>query len=136
MLVTLVNLTDKTLPSDAIQILEEGGNFTVTPKSVLETEIITNVEDAISRLPWKDRYTIRTDVACILRTSKPPKGNISLAEWKALQQLKQDESLIITLADKDNATVITSMDEYNPRIKLLHEPPTYVTNNLQYGTYH
>ncbi|GJQ79313.1 hypothetical protein Trydic_g16180 [Trypoxylus dichotomus] len=48
-------------------------------------------------------------------------------EWEALKQLKQDESLTIIRADKGNATVIINTEKYKQKIKMLLEPPTYVT---------
>ncbi|GJQ80596.1 hypothetical protein Trydic_g19999 [Trypoxylus dichotomus] len=89
---TVVNLTDKILPPEAISILEKGGNFAVTPKSIPKEEIIANVEAAIRRPP-----TTEGDAVPIIQT------------------------------DKDNATVIINTDEYKQKIKMLLEPPTYVT---------
>ncbi|GJQ75002.1 hypothetical protein Trydic_g9623 [Trypoxylus dichotomus] len=71
-------------------------------KSVPKEEIIANVEAAIRRLPASEGDAVRIDVTRILRTAKPQKSNISPAEWKALKQLKQDESLTIIQADKDD----------------------------------
>ncbi|GJQ76066.1 hypothetical protein Trydic_g10279 [Trypoxylus dichotomus] len=76
----VVNLTNKTLPPEAISILEKGSNFAVTPKSVPKEEIIANVETAIRRLPATEGDAVRTDVARILRTAKPQKSHISRAE--------------------------------------------------------
>ncbi|GJQ78610.1 hypothetical protein Trydic_g11718 [Trypoxylus dichotomus] len=55
------------------------------------------------------------------------KSNISSTEWKALKQLKQDESLTIIQAGKGNATVIINTEEYKQKIKMLLKPQTYVT---------
>ncbi|GJQ76212.1 hypothetical protein Trydic_g1953 [Trypoxylus dichotomus] len=104
----LVNLTDTTLPPEAISILEKGANFAVTTTSVSKEEIIANVEAAIRRLPKTEG--VRTD--------------------KALK-LKPDESLTIIQADKGNATVIINTDEYKQKIKMLLEPPTYVTRQRE-----
>ncbi|GJQ69232.1 putative Rab GTPase-activating protein 1-like [Trypoxylus dichotomus] len=118
---TIVNSTDKILLPDVIHIHKKGGNFAVTPKSIPKEEA-SRCGSRLRRMEMR----LHTD-AHILRTSKLPRSNIFPAEWKALQQLKQDESLTIIQADKGNATVRVYIEEYKQKIKMLLEPPTYVT---------
>ncbi|GJQ71033.1 hypothetical protein Trydic_g943 [Trypoxylus dichotomus] len=96
-------------------------------RAISKEEIIANVVAAIRHLPATEGDAVRTDVARILRTAKPQKSNISPAEWKALKQPKQDESFTIIQADKGNDTVMINTDEYKQKIKMLREPPTYIT---------
>ncbi|GJQ83759.1 hypothetical protein Trydic_g6791 [Trypoxylus dichotomus] len=116
---TVVNPTDKTLPPEAISILEEGGNFAVTPKSIPKEEIIANMEAATRRLPTTERDAVVQTLHALLPTSKQQKSNTSSAEWNALKQLKLNESLTIIQADKGNATVIINAEEYKQKIKML-----------------
>jgi hypothetical protein len=47
------------------------------------------------------------------------------AERKALRPLRKNTDLTILLADKDNATVVLTSVEYNPKIDALLEDPAY-----------
>ncbi|GJQ79358.1 hypothetical protein Trydic_g16219 [Trypoxylus dichotomus] len=106
---TVVNLTDEILPPEVISIFEKGGNFSVTPKSIPKEGIIAN-RGSRNQTPAYDRGR---------------RG--SFRQWKALKQLKQDKSLTIIQADTGNTTVIIDTEEYKQKIKMLLEPPTYVT---------
>ncbi len=68
----------------------------------------------------------RSEVVGAIKSSKPPKNNISCGEKKALQDLKSDESIIILPADKGRATVVLNKQDYHEKITtLLSDTNTY-----------
>ncbi|MGR8252493.1 reverse transcriptase domain-containing protein, partial [Escherichia coli] len=125
---TVINLSNITLDKDTQSVLEKGMNFAITPKQIPYENIISNIEESITRnkIPTADAETVRQDVAVILRKSKLPKANVTFEERKALQQLRSDKDIIVLKADKGNATVIMNTSDYEEKVKeLLNDRNTY-----------
>ena len=116
----VVNLSNKPLSSDERSILEKGPKFAPTPRKIPTKDIVAEVEAAIVRLPDDTKDAIRTSTASILhRASLPLHNNISKAERKALQSLKEDDSRLIMKADKGNCFVVMDRSDYNKKMEVL-----------------
>ncbi|XP_041981008.1 uncharacterized protein LOC121734461 [Aricia agestis] len=91
------------------------------PLRIPYEEIVCGVEQAISRnkVPTADAEVIRQDIAVILRKSKLPKSNITTEERLALKQLRNNNDILVLRADKGNATVVMSTEEYVQKIRSL-----------------
>ena len=68
----------------------------------------------------------------IIRTSKPPRQNVTKQELLALSSLRKNEQLIVLPADKGNATVVMDNTDYRNKIPGLLEDGTY--RNIRYPT--
>lgn len=112
----VVNLSDKTLTKDELQILSKGLNFAVAPKSVNVLDFITGIESAAPQLSEEVADQFRSEASAALKNVKPMKPNITRKEREALNNLKKEENLKILPADKGNAAVIISKDDYSLKI--------------------
>ena len=69
---------------------------------------------------------LRSEMAGVLRSAKPPKSNISREERKALNDLKKEESVLILPADKGKATVLMDVQDYEDKLtEMLSDEKTY-----------
>ena len=75
-------------------------------------DIITTIEDAIKYIEKEEANTTCAKISLTLQHSKPPKGNLSKDEHKALKELQSDTSIVILLVDKGRSTVILNCDDY------------------------
>ena len=114
--------------------IEKGPKFAPAPGKIPTKDIVAEVEAAIVRLPDDTKDSIRTATASILHRARlPPHNNISKAERKALQTLKEDVSRVIMKADKGNCFVVMDRIDYNEKMEnllsdhqtyqLVHKPP-------------
>jgi hypothetical protein len=122
---TVINLPSVNIDDTTISVLEKGLNFAVAPSTIPTEEIISNIEETVSKLPNDTAELIRQETAAILRRSKPPKSNITKNERTALFQLKKIDNIQILKADKGNATVIMDKKEYKTKLENLLKTDTY-----------
>ena len=104
-----------------VSLLEKGLNFAVTPTNIPATEIVAKVESAIRTLDSEQADTVTRSVNNILQQAEPPKPNITKEMQEALNNLKQDDSIMILLADKGRASVVLNTDTYHDKMKTLIE---------------
>ncbi|XP_072048917.1 uncharacterized protein [Amphiura filiformis] len=65
-------------------------------------------------------------MAGAMRSSRPPKSNITREERRAISELKNDKSLLVLPADEGKATVIMEVSEYEDKLsELLNDERTY-----------
>ncbi|XP_045491134.1 uncharacterized protein LOC123691008 [Colias croceus] len=124
----VVNLSKQILDSKTIEILNRGLNFVPAPQKIPCEEIISHMEETLfkNNILKEDAEAIRQDISCVLRTSKPPKPNISRSESIALKQLRKNEDIIVLRADKGNATFIMDTSYYNNKLsEILSDENTY-----------
>jgi len=112
-----------------VSALAKGPNFAVAPNKIPKEEIISQIESSIYRLPSEQADNIRTQVANILRKTKPPPLNITRQKRLALQDLSKDTDIIILPADKGNTTVVKNTSDYRKKMKTLLENKTYTRLN-------
>ena len=116
----VVNLSKKPLLTDEHSILEKGPKFAPTPQKILIKAIVAEVEAAIVQLPDDTKDSIWTSTTSILhRACLPVKNNISKAERKALNNLKEDYTRLIMKADKGNCFVVMDRSDYNEKMEAL-----------------
>ena len=78
----------------------------VSPKQPPNLEYITAIEAACTKLSQQDAEELRAEVNRVLRSSKPPKPNLTKAQNLALRELKRDRDRIVLTADKGITMVI------------------------------
>ena len=97
---------------------QKGLNFAPTQKSVPRTEIIAGVETALqscAKINAEKAERTRASLAAIIRNAAPPKPNVTPGERLAMRALSQNKDIIIVPADKGNATVVLSTDDYEQK---------------------
>ncbi|XP_072021516.1 uncharacterized protein [Amphiura filiformis] len=108
------------------KVLAKGLNYAVSPVDVCPDEFVLATELACKNLPYPEAVQLRSKVASTLRSSKPPKSNVSIHERKAINVLKTEDSIVILPADKGKATVVLDKQEYNEKAEiLLSDKKTY-----------
>ena len=68
--------------------------------------MIVAVEKGLQTLSEEDAAPVQPWIVGILSQTRPPVLNMSAAEWVAIQQLCDDDSILVLLADKGRSTVI------------------------------
>ena len=68
---------------------------------------------------------MRVEIKNILKKAQTPRSNISKEEFKAIRELKEDDSRIILAADKGVAMVVLNKEEYIKKAEHLLNQPTY-----------
>ncbi|XP_059066412.1 uncharacterized protein LOC131857721 [Cryptomeria japonica] len=111
-------LTAPDTPEDRERV-ERGLNFALTPRNVPHIDFLIEIENAVRTLPLDVAEEVRQDCFVALRYAKPPKLNIPKAELLAFNNLMHNNDLIISRADKGNATVIMSKPDYLAKMEIL-----------------
>ena len=120
------NISDKQLSPDAVSLLKHGLNYAITPKSLPREDIIVATELACRNLSPETSASLRSEVASTIINAPKIKQNVTENELKALQQLKEDESIMILPADKGKSTVVMNKSDYKSKISaLLSDRKTY-----------
>ena len=111
----VINLSSRPLSDTEVSLLKKGLNFAVTPTTIPATEIVAKVETAIRTLDSEQADTIRRTVNSVLQQAEPPKPNITKEMHEALNNLKQDDSIMILPADKGRASVVLDTNTYHDK---------------------
>ncbi|XP_059067539.1 uncharacterized protein LOC131044502 [Cryptomeria japonica] len=115
----VVNLSPAHIDPLAFNFLKRGLNFALTPRSIPHIDFLIEIENVVRTLPLDVAEEVRQDCAVALRYAKPPKFNIPKAELLAFNNLMHNNDLIISRADKGNATVIMSKPDYLAKMEIL-----------------
>ena len=97
----------------------------VTPRQPPNLKYITAIEAACTKLSQQDAEEHRADVNRVLRSSHPPKPNLTKAQNLALRELKRDRDCIVLTADKGVAMVIMDRQDYINKANHLLKQSTY-----------
>eukprot|EP00253_Pinus_taeda_P030797 PITA_30797 len=97
-------------------LLGKGLNFALAPRKIPVEDIICDVEYGIENLPDKIRDMIRQDCAVTLRRAKPPRSNISKAEFEALKTLNKNRDVMVLKEDKGGAVVLLDRSDYRNKM--------------------
>ena len=108
-------------------VLAKGPNFAVTPRQPPNLEYITAIEAACTKLSQQDAEELRADINRVLRSSHPPKPNLTKNQMSALRELKKDRDRIVLTADKGVAMVVMDRQDYINKAKHLLNQNTYKT---------
>ena len=106
-------------------VLAKGPNFVVAPKQPPNLEYITAIEAACTKLSQQDAEELRAEVNRVLRSSHPPKPNLTKTQNLALRELKRDKDSIVLTADKGVAMVIMDRQDYINKANSLLNQNTY-----------
>ncbi|CAB4041564.1 Hypothetical predicted protein, partial [Paramuricea clavata] len=113
----VVNVSQRNLSNNEIDLLRKGLNFVGTPRRVPKKEILASVEQGIKDLTEEAKNDIRAGVFSILKHAKPLSiQNLTRGERKAIKDLKSEDTIIITKADKGNAVVIMDKAKYTEQV--------------------
>ena len=85
----VINLSSKPLTPAQRSVLAKGPNFVVSPRQPPNLEYISAIEAACTKLSQQDAEELRADINRVLRSSHPPKPNLTKAENIALRELKR-----------------------------------------------
>ncbi|XP_072037290.1 uncharacterized protein [Amphiura filiformis] len=122
----VINLSKFKLTEPQTKVLAKGLNYAVSPTDVCTDEFVLATELACKNLAHSEAVQLRSKVASTLRSSKPPKSNVSNQERKAINVLKKEDSIVILPADKGKATVVLDKQEYNEKVdSMLSDTKTY-----------
>ena len=112
----VVNRSTKNITTQEERVLAKGLNFTPAPKRIPVPQIIAAVEDGFRKVHKQGVHNARIGIIGILKRSRPPPLNLSMLEYKALRDLRKDDSIIILPSDKGRATVVLDKTEYEEKI--------------------
>ena len=121
----VINLSNKPLTPAQRSVLAKGPNFAVTPRQPPNLEYITAIEAACTKLSQQDAEELRADINRVLRSSHPPKPNLTKAQNIALRELKRDRDRIVLTADKGVAMVVMDKQDYINKSNQLLNQNTY-----------
>ena len=121
----VINLSSKPLTPAQRSVLAKGPNFAVTPGHLPNLEYITAIEAACTKLSQQDAEELRADINWVLRSSHPPKPNLTKAQNLAIRELKKDRDHIVLNADKGVAMVIMDRKDYISKADNLISQNTY-----------
>ena len=115
----VINLSNKPLTPAQRSVLAKGPNFAVTPRQPPNLEYITAIEAACTKLSQQDAEELRANINRVLRSSHPPKPNLTKNQMSALRELKKDRDRIVLTADKGVAMVVMDRQDYINKAKHL-----------------
>ena len=122
----VINLSSKPLTQTQRSVLAKGPNFVVTPRHPPNLEYIMAIEAACTKLGQQDAEELRAEINRVLRSSHPPKPNLTIPQLQAIRELKRDRDCIVLTADKGVAMVIMDRQDYINKSKYLLKQPTYM----------
>ena len=78
---------------------------------------------------WVEADELRADISCLLKNHCPHnKSNISKEEYKAIMELREDQTRMVLTVDKGLAMVVMDKQDYTDKaITLLTNTSTYNT---------
>ena len=121
----VINLSHKPLTPAQRSVLAKGPNFAVTPRHPPNLEYITAIEAACTKLSQQDAEELMADINRDIRSSHPPKPNLTKAQNLALRELKRDRDHIVLTADNGVAMVIMDRQDYINKANQLLNQNTY-----------
>ena len=121
----VINRTDKQLSSVQTEVLALGLNFTPAPSTLPLNDFASAIESGACKLDRDLANDLRGRLCGLLRKAKLPKSNLTKVQRGALKDLRAMDDVIILPADKGNATVVMSKEEYDHKIMALLDTPTY-----------
>ena len=113
------NLSSTPLTKDQESLLAHGPKFAISHKQPPVGEYIAALEQACSKLNQGEYEELRVEVKKTLKKARRPPSNISKEEYKALNELKKDNSRMILTADKEVALVVMDKADYTKKAEEL-----------------
>lgn len=124
----VINLSNYQLSLHEKCVLQNGLNFATTPRVILITNIVTNIETGVYNLSENSKVTVCAAAVNILKNSKPETNpNIWRQQLTAVMNLKQDSSVTVVPVDKMKAVVVMDTVEYREKVSaLFSDANTYI----------
>jgi hypothetical protein len=88
-------------------------------------EIMASVESGLYKAPVTLAQEVRFVTGQILNQARPPKPNLTVAEARALREIRNNDQIIVLPADKGNTTVVMDRSDYNDVMRKLLSDPSY-----------
>lgn len=122
----VVNLSARPLTTEETVVLAKGLNFVPTKKRIDYMDIIGRVEYGIRDENQSRANHIRSLIAdCLVRYKHCANMNLPTSTLKAIKDLRNEQSIIITKADKGNVTAVLDRETYNSKVMELLSCDTY-----------
>ena len=139
----MLNLTDRELPNNQMDLLNLGPKFVPTVKKIPFMDIITTTEIKAIELEKKEKpfeaERLRQSVQQILKKAKKPTSNLTKDQSVALRELKTDNNFDVYPFDKGSGFVIINHEDALKRIedqightkKVNRDPTKSLVSNFQ-----
>ena len=121
----VINLSRKSLNNIEEEVLSLGINIAIAPSKIPVAQIIPSKEASARHLDTSSAEQLRAGVSKSLTTARPPKSNVSRQQKDALTTLKKDDSIVILLADKGNATEVLDRATYEEKMMSIVNDSTF-----------
>ena len=103
----VINKSSTKLPAKHLSMLSKGLKFIPTLSPFNTTDIIANTEKNLQKTPSNVKKSIISEISTFMLKWKRPKHyNITKEEHNILKELKQNNEIVITQADKGGKIVI------------------------------
>ena len=119
------NLSNTPLTGAQECLLAHRSKFAISTKHPPTGEYIVAIEQACSKLNQGETEELRVEVKKALKKTRRPTANITKEEYKAINELKKDDSRMILTADKGVALVVIDKANYIKEAEELLNKPTY-----------
>ena len=96
----VINISNQPLTPDQEKLLAHGPNYAIVPKDPPVAQYVAAVEHACTRLEEGKAEEFRVQVKVAIQKIKKPRANLTRGEWKALAELKKDQSRMILITEK------------------------------------
>ena len=96
----VVNLSGTKLSEAQTHVLQLGLNFAAAPTQIPTHRILAAVEKSLTKFTVGEANHVRSKVIGVTKNHRPPKSTSSSEETKALKELRNDQNLVISKADK------------------------------------
>ena len=114
---TVINISNITLDPNETEFLSLGLKFCPTDLRPNTAAIASSIEPTTRSFGPAVEHAIANDIATILQQPSRPTNNLKPHLSKALKTLRQKKNkLKITRADKGNATVVMTQDQYKDKM--------------------
>ena len=108
----VVNLSSRSPTESEVSLLQHGLNYSVSTQKFLIKDIVVATEIACKDIPNDKAAELRARVVNVIKTTKPPKSNITKEERLALDKFKKDPNILIVPGDKGRATCVIDSTVY------------------------
>ena len=106
-------------------LLSHGPNFVITPRELPTLEYIAATEKVCNQLSQGKVEELRGEVKTLLRRDHKAKLNIPKDEYKALKEMKKDDTRQILTADKGVSMVVLDSEDYTAKSETLLQQSNY-----------
>ena len=122
----VVNLSGTKLSEAQTHVLQLGLNFAAAPTQIPTHRILAAVEKSLTKFTVGEANHVRSKVIGVTKNHRPSKSTLSSEETKALKELRNDQNLVISKAEKGNTTVVMDKTDYDKRLlTMLEDNTTY-----------